>query len=179
MPIGVDSSLVLQMRYQTPKLLFFLIALPLFTGCFNRHWSEKKRNKFKQECAATETFNSLVVLFKGFGNEEFDSVTVNEFKDSALINSFKIDVDPATSPYDIENKNRMATISRTMNINHKYYFIIPGQAPYKLANMKMVMWAQFSMLSENWGCVMGDYTLNGERFEHSANPVLRKIQNRE
>ncbi|MFY9311445.1 MAG: hypothetical protein WAQ28_20540 [Bacteroidia bacterium] len=161
-----------------PKLLLFIVQLALLTGCFNRHWSEKKRNQFKKECDATETFSSLVVLFKGFDNNEFSSITVNEFKDSVLIGSFKIDVDPATTAYDIENKNRMATITRTMNINHKYYFIIPGQAPYKLADMKMVMWAQFSMLSEGWGCVMGDYTLNGERFEHSANPVLRKIQNR-
>lgn len=122
-------------------------------------------------------FGSLIVLLKGFDNSEFSSITVNEYKDTTLIGSFVIEADPAISAYDVENKNRMATISRTMNIRNNYHFIIPGQKPYKLENMKMVMWAQFSMLSEGWGCVMGEYTLDGVRYEHSANPVLRKERN--
>lgn len=157
--------------------VLFLFSITLLTSCFNRHWSEKQRNEFKQECDQTETFTSMIVLLKGFDNNEFDSVIVNEYKDSILIRSFKIYADSATSPYDVENKNRTATISRTMNINYNYHFIIPGQQPYKLENMKMIMWAQFTMLSEGWGCEMGDYTLDGIRFEHSANPVLRKERN--
>jgi hypothetical protein len=30
------------------------------------------------------------------------------------------------------------------------------------------------MASEGWGCVMGDYTIDGVRFEHKANPTFIK-----
>ena len=38
----------------------------------------------------------------------------------------------------------------------------------------MMIWPQFTMLSEGYGCVMGDYTINGHRFEHNANPDFVK-----
>jgi hypothetical protein len=40
--------------------------------------------------------------------------------------------------------------------------------------MKMIMWPQFTMYDENYGCEMGDYKINGVKFEHNTNPDFIK-----
>lgn len=144
------------------------------TSCFNTSWTEEQSKEFETKCSQTDTFNNVVFQFRGFDNSEFDSIWVKEYKDSTLVDSFRVFVWPSQNPYDKERKERSATIERTMNIKNKYHFLLPGQKPYELANMKMIMWAQYTMTSEGWGCVMGDYTIDGVRFEHNANPTFIK-----
>lgn len=145
----------------------------ILTGCFN-NWTAEDRKKFEAECLLTETFNNVVFLFRGFDNNEFDSITVKEYKDSVLLDSFKVFVRPAQSPTDKEIKERRVTIDRPMNVKYRYHFIVPGQRPYELVDMKMVMWAQYTMTSEGWGCEMADYTIDGEKFEDRPNPTFLK-----
>ena len=33
----------------------------------------------------------------------------------------------------------------------------------------MIMWSQYTQTSEGWGCKMGNYTIDNEKFEHSGN----------
>ena len=157
------------------KIITLISFLPIFlTSCFNSSWTEEQRKAFETKCAQTDSFNNVVFLFRGFDNSEFDSIWVKEYKDMIFLDSFSVFVWPSQNPNNKERNERSASIKRAMNIKYKYHFLIPGQKPYELANMKMVMWAQYTMASEGWGCVMGDYTIDGVRFEHKANPTFIK-----
>lgn len=83
-------------------------------------------------------------------------------------------VEPTKNQRETSQIERSATIERKMNIKYTYQFIIPGQKPYTLSNMKMIMWAQFTMTSEGYGCVLGDYNIDGKRFTHQRNPTFIK-----
>lgn len=146
----------------------------LWTSCFNSKWSDEQKKDFETNCSQTDTFNNLLFQLRGFANSEFDSVLVRDYNDNILVDSFKVFVWPAQSPNEKERKERSATIKKTMYIKHKYHFIIPGQKPYELANMKMIMWPEYTMTSEDWGCVMGDFTIDGVRFKHTSNPTFIK-----
>lgn len=153
------------------KALYVLLFFIVLTGCFNNRWTDKQRKQFETKCSQTETFNNISIKFRGFDNSEFESILVKEFNGNLLLDSFRVFAKPGQNAY---NKERSATIERTMNIKYKYLFIIPGQEPYELANMKMVMWSQWTMTSEGYGCVMGEYTIDGAKFEHNANPTFIK-----
>jgi len=102
------------MRRLTIVFLISYIALSM-TSCFSSSWTEKQRKEFETNCSLTDTFNNVSFQFKGFDNDEFDSIMVKEFKDTALLDSFNVFVWPAQSPSDKERKERWATIERTMN----------------------------------------------------------------
>ncbi len=158
------------------SIYFFLVTFLLvsITSCFNSSWTVEQRKEFETKCSQTDTFNNVVFQLRGFDNNEFDSIWVEEYNDTVLLDSFKVFVMPAQNPSDKKRKERSATIERTMNIKYKYLFMLPGQKPYELANMKMIMWPQYTMTSEGWGCEMGDYTIDGVRFEDNANPTFIK-----
>jgi len=142
-------------------------------GCKN-HWSTEQRNALRQKCTGTETFENIVVIFSGFEDREFDAVTIKEYNNTTLLDTFQVKVLLSGSPGDGENKQRMVTINRPLNIKYRYLFIIPGQKPYELANMKMDMHPQYTMGSEGWGCEMRDFTIDGVRFEKTGNPSFVK-----
>ena len=144
------------------------------TSCSRKEWTDEQRKEFDKNCSQTDTFANVIFDFRGFDNNEFDSVLVKEYNDTILVDEFKIFVRQAQSQYDIEQKNRSFLIARTMHTKHTYHFIVPGQEPFVLANMKMVMWAQYTESSEGWGCEMGNYTIDGVRFEYNANPMFIK-----
>jgi hypothetical protein len=158
------------MKHRTIYLIFFLSFF--LASCF-KQWSPKERKDFELNCAATDTFPGLVIEFRGFVNNDFDSIRVKEYKDTTLLDSFRVFVPRANSADELL-KQRSTNIGRKMNIKYKYLFIVPGQNPYELDNMKMIMWHQNTERSEGWGCVMGDYTIDGKRFEHNANPTFIK-----
>jgi len=156
------------------KYIFSLaLVAVLMMSCFN-HWTAQQRVEFELQCTQTDTFHHLSLQFVGFDDNEFDSIRVEEYRDTVFIDSFNIFVSQANRPFEKESRVRSATIDRTMNVHHNYIFSIPSQEPYVLANMKMVMWAQYTMFSEGWGCLMGDYTLDGVRFEQHPIPTFIK-----
>jgi hypothetical protein len=153
-------------------LLVFIIGL---TCCNNfTSWTDEQRKAFQFKCNHTDSVTDLGVSFIGFSNAAFDSVLIKEFKEKTVVDSFKIFVRAADGSWERENKVRYAEIGQTLCIHHTYQFIVPGQKPYELANMKMVMWPTYSMSSENYNCEMGDYTLNGTRFTNVGGPQLCK-----
>jgi len=161
------------------SLKFFIIAsiiclLLIATGCSDpvphHQWTEREIKEFECKCSQTDTFNNLIISFTGFGNKEFDSVLVREYQDTLLCDSFKMFVFPATGPWEIKNKKRSGHINRTMNTKYNYQFIVPGHPPYELANMKMIVWSAYP----GYDCVMGDFRMNGIRFQNDANPEIKK-----
>ena len=165
------------------KNLLFILAISIVTlfflqtSCSNsnyEHWTEERIKNFQKICSETDTFNNIVILFRGFDNSEFDSVLMKEYNDTLLVDSFRIFVWPAESPYDKREKKRWTAIERTMNINNRYEFIVSGQKPYELKNMKMVIWSQDTENSNGYGCEMGDFTLDGVEFKQVGNPTILK-----
>ncbi len=160
-------------------VLLTISFLTVLTNCSNSntnydHWTEEEMKNLKKKCSETDSFNDMIVLFHGFENSEFDSVLIKEYKDTLLLGSFRVFVWPAESPDDKRDKDRSATIDRTMNINYRYEFVVPGQRPYELKDMKMVIWSQETENSDGYGCVMGDFTLDDVVFEQIGNPSIIK-----
>ena len=76
--------------------------------------------------------------------------------------------------FEKREKKRSAVVLREMNINYRYEFIIPGQQPYELKEMKMVTFAAETENSTGYICEMIAFTLNGIKFTDQGNPVLLK-----
>jgi hypothetical protein len=155
----------------TPSALLILVLFS--TGCFHR-WTEKEKKEFECTCEKTDTFQINPIEFVGFENNEFDSVLVKEFRDTILLDIFKIYVSKAEDPWGKEHKRRSGSANRTMHTKYLYEFVIPGYRSYILSDMKMIMWPQWSQTSENYGCVMGDFTLDGKQFHHCGNVCIEK-----
>lgn len=156
-------------------LLFCLFtAVSMLANCASRSWTPQQRNDFETKCSQTVTVSSLAIGFRGFADNEFSSITVKEYNSNKLLATFKVDVPLAQGQWEKENKSRRATIQRTINLAHTYEFIVPGQKAYRLTDMKMIMWAQYTMNSEGWGCVMGEYSIDGVPFKHDATPTFTK-----
>ena len=158
------------MKFFTITLIFIMTTI-LFTltNC-GRRWSDKEINDFDCKCRKNDTFQLGIVYFNGFDNTEFDSIQIKEFKNNILIDSFKIFVEPAKNGM----QKRSATIQRTMHTNYKYEFIINKEKPYELSNMEMIMWSEWTNDSENYGCEMGNYTLDGLTFKEQGNLNINK-----
>jgi hypothetical protein len=152
-------------------LAIFILLLFFIQGCFN-HWSEKEKQDFKIQCSQTDSFQNLSVTMRGFSYSEIDTVFVKEFSDSNFVDSFYLF--PRQNSYDKSQNQYLTYIERLMLTKHSYVFFIKGQKPYVLDSMKMVIWPQWTMASENYGCVMGEFLLNGTRHKHDANPILIK-----
>ncbi|MBL7950410.1 MAG: hypothetical protein JNM62_01715 [Flavobacteriales bacterium] len=171
MSLLIKNGTVRVLKGYSWLLGLFISTFVIGCGLHNGDWSEERRNEFEAECSKTDTFSSMVIALRGFENSEFDSIRVREFDGDLLVDSFGMKVDRM---HDKLRKERLASIHRKMNVKHTYRFLVPGQEPFILADMKMVMWAQYTMGGEGWGCVMGDYTLDSVRYEHNANPTLVK-----
>lgn len=151
------------------------------TSCSNStydHWTEEEISAFAKECAETDTITNLHIILRGFENSEFDSILIREYKNTALIDSFKVFARPAEGPFEKREKESSAPVFRTMNINYRYEFIIPGQQPYELKEMKMMIHSAETENSDGYICEMIAFTLDGVKFIDDGNPVLvkRRIQ---
>jgi len=111
-------------------------------------------------------------MLTGFKYEEVKNIAVHRIHNSSVVDSFYVHADK--NSFDSLRTRYTASIDKPIYIKDTYQFIIPGQKPFVLSDMKMIMWAQFTMFSEGYGCVMGDYKIDGERFEHNANPDFTK-----
>ena len=153
--------------------LLFGITFFTFCSCFD-HWTEAQKRDFEKSCNETDTVKNMYVQFRGFELNELDTVFVKEYRGAQLLDSFQIKVEPPFDPWHRENKVYFAMIEKTVRIENKYLFIVRGQQPYVLDNMKMIMWAQYTMSSEGWGCQMGNYTIDSTRFKDNATPEFIK-----
>jgi hypothetical protein len=95
-----------------------------------------------------------------------------DFDGKAAIDSFYLY--PPKNSFDSSQNEYLYYIQRTLNTKHVYHFFISDSKPFILENMKMVVWSQWTMGSEGYGCVMGEYTLDGKRFQHDTSPQFRK-----
>ena len=157
--------------------LLLLTTMFLLTNCyFKSPWTAEERQKFENECLSTKTVDNLSIKLKGFDDGDFDSILVKEFKDNIIIDSFKVSISNAATPDEKSNKIRWASIDRTFNLKYVYKFIIPGQEPYELTNMKMVVTDEYTMQGEGHGCHMDEYTIDGKHSEKGRTMTFEKKQ---
>ena|ERR1700752_2001072 len=153
------------------KYIIPLLCSVLFTACGSCEWTTEERQKFNDECPKRNSFENLFIDFRGFDNNDFDSVLIKEYKDTLLLNSFKIKVDTFSSPWEKKKKSRNCRIDRKFFTNHMYKFIIDSVNTFELKDMKMVVWAKGPFCPE---CTMGNYVIDTVTFEHDANPSFTK-----
>jgi hypothetical protein len=155
--------------------LMTLIIPVIFFGC--RHsprrtaWTEKQKQAFAQKCSQTDTVDNLTFMLTGFEYNEIKNVGVRQIHNGHIIDSFY--VHPHQDSFDSSRTRYSARIDRPINVKDTYQFLIPGYNPFILSDMKMIMWDE-STYSEYYGCVMGDYQIDGVRFEDDANPDFIK-----
>jgi len=146
-------------------------VLLLLASCPGR-WSKRQTDDFRARCEQTRTLSGLVIQLTGFEREEIENVEVKELVDGGVTDTFVVHVHD--DGRDAVRKSYTASIDRVINVGSAYEFDVRSQQPYRLEQMRMVIWPQFSMTSEGWGCVMGDYVLDGRHFVNSANPSIVK-----
>ncbi len=155
--------------------IFFFLMIIFMAGCHNfRSWTDEERKDFRLKCQQTDTFNNYSFYLAGFEFDEIDTIIVKEYKDTVFIDSFRIFPSNSQSPDEKRRKIFVASISNTLNIKHRYQFIISGQKPYELSNMKMTMWPTYSQDQECYDCRMADYTIDGVIYQGYGNLTIAK-----
>lgn len=153
--------------------LILFIAFYLLVECGGK-WSEKKRQKFAEECAQTTTIDNLYISLLGFDHSEVDTIFIKQIHENRCIDSFPIFVKKEERDYELKRKQHWVNIDKPITITDTYHIVVPNVQTFILKDMEMVMWAQYTMFSEGWGCVMGSYTIDSVRFEHDSNPTFIK-----
>jgi hypothetical protein len=162
-----------KMNHLKQNYLAFITFVLILSGCagFSR-WTEKEREAFRIKCSETIYFDANPIIFAGFDPEEIDTVVVIEKSNSSIIDTFIMD-----SPVRISNQdNRYWTKPLTkFNVNHKYEFYIGNDKSYVLDNMEMSMVPEFTHESEDYGCRMRKFTIDGEVFEGMSEiPIVKR-----
>jgi len=169
--------MVLKQNKKLNLTLSVLTSMCLLTSCyFKGNWTAEEKQRFETECLGRTTVEDLSIELKGFDDGDFDSISIQEFKNNIIIDSFKVAIRKSGTPDEKKNKIRFASIDRTFNLKHLYKFIIPGQEPYELTNMKMVVTDQYTMQGEGHGCHMDEYTIDGKHPEEGRTMTFVKKQ---
>lgn len=150
---------------------FFVMILFLFVSCFSR-WSDKEKKEFECNCNKTEHFDNLLGSVTGYKFTSNDSILVVHCCKNITVDSFYIK--PEMSSYDDSRCRYSIWIKKRFYTKDIYKFIISPTDTFILSDMKMIMWAQWTQTSDNYGCIMGDYKINGIRFAHNGNPDFKK-----
>ena len=136
-------------------------------SCFH-HWSAEEKKNFQTKCEQTDTVSYLTFSLTGFTYSEVDTIMIKEVQEKKIIDSFYVQI-PASS-FDKARNRYWGRIERPLKIKNSYQFCIQNHLPYELTNMKMMMWPQWTMTSEGYGCVIGEYAIDGVKFEKNASP---------
>ena len=150
-----------------------LLLLTLIYSCDTHHrWTEKEKNDFAEKCSKTDTCYGLTFAFSGYEFSEIENVLVRQMHNKKVIDSFSVFPDKVR--IDKMRNRYFVSTDRKLYLRDTFQFIVKGLDTFNLTDMKMIMWSQYTMYAENYGCVMGDYKIDGVRFEHSTNPNFIK-----
>ena len=157
------------------KKILILTSLISLTSCWiSSTWSKEKREEFKIECESQIYFETGGICFNGFKFDEIDTVTVIEKENTFIIDTLFIYPQQKRNKFDEERQRFSGTPEIKFNVNHTYEFFLESDTPYILDNMEMIMWSQYTMAGEGWGCEMGNFTIDNKKFEHEGGISFRK-----
>lgn len=160
------------LKYLMFSILSFIVILFIIFPITCTINNSFRRNKVESECSNTNKVPDPVILLNGFDNKEFDSILVKEYNGASLLDSFKVFVFPYRD-IDSVSKERIISLSRPLNIHNRYLFMVPGQTPYELANMKMDVLEEETMTSTVYLCELNEYTIDGVK-NYRGNPQFIK-----
>lgn len=153
------------------KLVKIFIGLTLLslTSCWNADWTEEEREEFRTECESKTEFDVDPICFIGFEYDEIDTIRIIEKDSLDILDTLYIYPKESQSEHDKSSDKIWSSPKVSFNVNHSYEFYLDSDTPYVLDNMEMIMWAQYTMAGEGWGCEMGNFTIDGAEFEHQGN----------
>lgn len=123
--------------------------------------------EFADSCSKTNSFVGLNFTLTGFSYPEITELKVKQIRQGLVVDSFLIN--PNKSSFDSARSRYSAYIDRTLLLSDSYKFLLNNGDSFLLSDMKMIVWSQFSMDAEGYGCVMGDYKINGATFKGQPN----------
>jgi len=134
------------------------------------HWTDKQREEFALSCSKTEFVDNLYFSVTGFSYKEVENIRVNIILDGKIIDSLYVHADQ--KQYDSSRRSYSIWLYKKIYLKDTYEFIISGQKPFVLSDMKMVMWPTFTEFSEGYQCIMGDYKTMGLVLNTNQNQNL-------
>jgi hypothetical protein len=152
--------------------LFSILFLTILNASCDNNWTDKKRKDFAYNCSLIDTIPNLDCSVTGFKYSEINPILVQRINNGLIIDTFNIFA--SKSGFDSLRSRYYVYIPRVLLLKDTYRFILKCGQSFKLSEMKMVMWPQYSMFSEGYGCVMGDYKIDDVRFENQTNPDFIK-----
>lgn len=157
------------------KIKIFIVLLISLIGCRTpSSWTEEQREEFKKNCESQIYFDTNSIYFIGFKYEEIDTITIVEKDNRTIIDTLFIYPQQEKDNHDNENQRFWGSPNVQFNINNIYEFYLDSDTPYVLDNMEMIMWEQYTMQGEGWGCLMGDFTIDNQKFDHQGNIYFKK-----
>ena len=139
--------------------LYICVGFLLFSCHFHHRWTEKEKAGFAKKCTETDTSKGLNFSVTGFAGDEIKSIHILHFKNNALIDS--MDIYPEENFYDSIRLRRDWYIGAEITLSDTYKFIINGHKPYTLSYIALAIHPQFTMVSENYGCSIKSFMLDG------------------
>ncbi len=124
--------------------------------------SKKNRDKVEKMCAHADSIYGQGFSVSGFTYDQAKNILVKELSNNILKDSFIIH--PRELPYDSIRKRYEGNINRGLDIKNVYTFYIPGQKPYVLSNITLVVQTHPSLLNKTYDCDILSYELNGKIF---------------
>jgi len=157
---------------------FLLMALVLLSlnGCFSK-WSLQEKEQFKSECESSQTTDYLSVYFEGFSYAELEKVEVKQVRDGGVIDTFFIY--PDIRRFKHENIDELsimgsATIRQEIYLADSYHFTLSSEQSFVLGEIKMIVWPQYTMFSEGYGCRLGEFSIDGVKSDSGHINFVKK-----
>jgi hypothetical protein len=154
-------------------IIIAFIAFSLSRCNFLTHWSESKKAEFCKKCEEeTDTLHSAWISFRGFSDVQMDSVLVINKRRGKMVDRFYIY--PSSDNDKVRPRDFSTRIEKAMLLKDTILFEVSGEKPFVLCDMKMVMYPQFTMYSENYGCVLGTYSINGKVYKSQGIELVKE-----
>lgn len=141
--------------------LLWMAIITMQSSCRDSIWTKEEKESFAKECDGSKEVEPGPIGFKGFDYNEIETIRIVEwFADQPIDTTF------VYAPEFYPNySNYWINLSVKINIDHIYEVQVGSSKSYILDNMQTVARPQYTMFSQNYGCTIGAYHVNGKRHE--------------
>jgi len=155
--------------YKFFHMIFFNIALIILTITLlfypSRDWSDKKKQKFLEQCYQTR-ISDLSIHYIGFSQTELEKILVRQIYNGKVLNEFYIV--PEISKID----STVYYQKFSPFMIHDTYQIIISEQTFTLSEIKFGLVPRVTMTSKFYECIIESYKVNDSVF---IKPLSDKI----
>lgn len=159
--ITMERFILNRKKQLTAILILFLLGF-MSNGCRER-WSEEKKQNFRQECHASNTFLGLGIIIYDYSERELSNISIQEV-DVLRHDTINLNIDDKSWE---EGVYRLI-ISKEINKKKSFIINIGNNEKHILRNFTTDIKATSSMFSENYSCVLNSYELDGIQVQEHA-----------